>query len=123
MILIMTFENFLFKNLKTSKNKLMMKIPNKDQILKQRQEIEQELLELLKQTKSDFNLEDIKEIIYNEQDNDDLMQVFAMFDRGGDMGEMSNILELINDAWNYFPHKCLGGLCPMEKLLENQNNL
>lgn len=92
------------------------------EITEKRKEIEQELLQLLKQTKSNFDLEHIKEVIYNEQDNDDLMQVFAMFDRGGAIGEMSNILELVNDAWNYFPHKCLAGLCPMEKLLESQEN-
>ena len=43
------------------------------QILERRKEIEQELLEMLKETESDFTLEDIKEIIYNEEDNDDMI--------------------------------------------------
>ena len=43
-----------------------------------------------------------------------------MFDRGGDMTELKNILELASDAWNYFPHKALGGISPAEKLLEYQ---
>jgi len=50
--------------------------------------------------------------------------------RGGDASELtplesslsltglSNVLELVTDAWNYFPHKTLGGLSPAEKLLE-----
>lgn len=32
-----------------------------------------------------------------------------------------NVLELVNDAWNFFPHKALGGLSPEEKRLEYQN--
>ena len=43
-----------------------------------------------------------------------------MFDRGGDASELSNVLELVTDAWNYFPHKALGGISPAEKLLEYQ---
>jgi len=75
-------------------------------------------LEMLKETESDFGLDDIKEIIYNEDGQDSLTDVIAMFDRGGDASELSNILELVNDAWNYFPHKVIGGLSPAEKLLE-----
>ncbi|MGE5444326.1 MAG: hypothetical protein ACM3SR_06935 [Ignavibacteriales bacterium] len=47
--------------------------------------------------------------------------VVAMFNRGGDASELSNILELASDAWNYFPHKALNGLSPAEKLLKYQN--
>lgn len=93
-----------------------MDTESKQQILERRKEIEQELLDFLKETKSDFGLEDIKDAIYNEEETDDMMKVVAMFDRGGDASELSNILELVTDAWNYFPHKCLGGLCPMEKI-------
>mgnify|MGYP001563297483 FL=1 len=48
-----------------------------------------------------FTLDDTKKIIYNEEDNDDMMKVVAMFDRGGDASELSNVLELVTDAWNY----------------------
>lgn len=92
----------------------------RQQILMKRKEIGNELTELLKETKSDFTLGDVKEAIYNEEDSDDIMKVVAMFDRGGDASELENILELISDAWNYFPHKILGGLSPAEKLLEYQ---
>lgn len=95
-----------------------MEIKNLEQILIKRQEIEQELVSLLKDTKSDFILEDIKEIVYNEEGQDDLTDVVAMFDIGQGAGEMSAILETINDAWNYFPHKIIDGLSPAEKLLE-----
>ena len=43
-----------------------MKNESKKQILERRKEIEKELLEMLKETKSDFGLDDIKKIIYNE---------------------------------------------------------
>ena len=73
---------------------------------------------MLEETESEFGLDDIKKIIYNEDGQDCLTDVVAMFDRGGDILELSNILELVNDAWNYFPHKVIGGLSPAEKLLE-----
>ena len=50
-----------------------------------------------------------------------MMKVVAMFDRGGDASELENVLELVSDAWNYFPHKALGGLSPADKTLEYRN--
>ena len=93
----------------------------KEQIFKRRKEIEQELVDMLKETESDFTLDHVRDAIYNEEDNDDMMKVVAMFDRGGDASELSNVLELVTDAWNYFPHKVLGGISPAEKLLEHHN--
>lgn len=95
-----------------------MKIESKKQILERRKEIEQELIDMLKETESDFSLQDVKKIILYEEDSDDMMKVVAMFDRGGDIVEMNNILELVSDAWNYFPHEALGGISPAEKFLE-----
>ena len=99
-----------------------MEIESKQQILERRKEIEQEIVDMLKKTKSPFSLEHIKDIIFHEEDNDDMQKVIAIFDRGGDTSELSNILELANDAWNYFPHKIINGLSPAEKLLEYQNS-
>ena len=98
-----------------------MHILNRQQIFERRREIEHELVEMLKKTKSDFSLQDILDSIYHEEDSDDMMKVVAMFDRGGDASELDTILELINDTWNYFPHCVLDGLSPAEKLLEYQN--
>ena len=97
-----------------------MKIESKQQILERRKELEQELVEMLKETESDFTLDDVRDIIYNEKDNNDMMKLVAMFDRGGDVSELSNVLEMISDAWNYFPHKILNGISPAEKLLEHR---
>ncbi|OGL66841.1 hypothetical protein A3F52_05145 [Candidatus Uhrbacteria bacterium RIFCSPHIGHO2_12_FULL_47_11] len=104
-----------------------METESKQQILERRKEIEQGLTDMLKETdptsprlrrgKEQFTLQDVKDVIFHEEDNDDMMKVIAMFDRGGDATELENVLELVNDAWNYFPHKVLGGLSPAEKLL------
>ena len=95
-----------------------MELENKAQILRRRKEIEKELLDMLKETKGDFGLGEIKEIIYNEDGQDSLTDIIAMFDTGQGAAELQNVLELVNDAWNYFPHKVIGGLSPAEKLLE-----
>ena len=98
-----------------------MEIESKQQILERRKEIEQEIVDMLKETESDFTLDHVRDVIYHEKDNDDMMKVVAMFDRGGDASELSNVLELVTDAWNYFPHKALNGISPAEKLLEHHN--
>jgi len=98
-----------------------MPTENKAQILQKRRKIEQELVYMLKETESDFTLDHVRDAIYNEEDNDDMMKVVAMFDRSGDASELSNVLELVTDAWNYFPHKVLGGISPAETLLKHHN--
>jgi Ran GTPase-activating protein (RanGAP) involved in mRNA processing and transport len=92
------------------------------EIFARRQEIEQELADLLEVTGSDFTLDHIKDVIYNEEEQDDFTRVVAMFDRGGDASELENVLDLVTDAWNYFPHKSLDGLSPAEKALEYQKS-
>ena len=93
------------------------------QILQRRKEIEQELVALLKDSESDFSLEDVKEIIYNEDGQDSLTDIIAMFDNGLGLVELENVLEIVNEAWNYLPHKILNGLSPAEKLLENKEKV
>jgi len=87
---------------------------SKEEIIKQKHEIEQEFIDLLEEHQSNYTLGDIKEIIYNEDGQDDLTKIIRIFDRGGDASELDNILELATDAWNYFPHKLLNNRSPME---------
>ena len=91
-----------------------------EEIAKKRKTIEKKLTAMLQETKNDFGLNNIKNIIYNEKGQDDLTGIIAMFDIGQRAVELENVLDLINDAWNYFPHKSLNGLSPAEKLLEYQ---
>ena len=95
-----------------------MEVESKQQILERRKEIEQDILDMLKEVKSDFKLKDVLAVIYNEEETDDMMKAVAMFDTGSDASELENVLELVSDAWNYFPHKTLGGLSPADKALE-----
>ena len=57
-----------------------MEIENLEQILERRKEIEQELTDMLKETKSDFTLDHVRGAIFHEEDNDDMMKIVAMFD-------------------------------------------
>lgn len=94
---------------------------SKEEIIEYRREIEADINELLDETRSDFTLDDAKEVIYEEEGNDDMQKIIAMFD-DGNPENLSNIIELVTDAWNYFPHKLLDGLSPAEKLLEHRQN-
>ena len=97
-----------------------MEIETQEQINTKKKEVEQELMDLLVETKSDFTLDHIKEIIYDEEDQDDLTDVIAMFDTGQGAAGLDTVLELVNDAWNYFPHKIIGGLSPAEMILKHR---
>lgn len=88
-------------------------------ILEKRKEIEKELSTLVKKTKSDISLEEIQDIIYDETDFDDLNNIIRMFDMGSPY-ELQNVIEILNDAWNYFPHRILNGLCPAEMLHQDK---
>ena len=86
---------------------------SRENIIERRKEIEQELADMLEQTGSDFTVEDVVSAIYKEEDNDDMQKIIAMFD-DGDPVNLSNALELVTDAWNYFPHRAIGGKSPVD---------
>lgn len=90
-----------------------------DEIDEYKTEVEADVNQLLEDTKSDFTLDDVKDAIYNEEENDDMQKVIAMFDDGNPVN-LSNAVEIATDAWNYFPHKVLNGLSPAEVLLEHK---
>ena len=92
-----------------------MNAESKQHTIERRKQIEDEITEPLEATGSDFTFNDVRMAIYEEEDNDDTQKIVAMFDNG-DPVNLSNVLELVTDAWNYFPHKALGGLSPVEKV-------
>lgn len=88
-------------------------------ILAERERIERDLSALIKKTKSDISLKEIQDIIYEETDFEDYNDVIRRFDMGSPY-ELQNAIELLNDAWNYFPHRVLNGLCPAEIVSQNK---
>ena len=72
-----------------------MNIESQKQILTRRNEIEQELADMLKETKSEFSIQHVRDAIFDEEDNDDMMKVVAMFDRGGDVSELLTFTQLL----------------------------
>ncbi len=70
-----------------------------------------DIIGLLEEANSDFTLDNVKDVIYNEKDTSDMQKVIAMFD-DGNPENLSNIIETVTDAWNCFSHKALGGRCP-----------
>lgn len=90
------------------------------ELLMKRKEIETEIAELLNQAKSFFDVKDVKEAVYEEEGTSDMQDIIAMFDTGElNAPSIDSVLEVVSDAWNYFPHRQLNNLCPkevMEKL-------
>lgn len=86
-------------------------------LMMKRKEIESELSDLLSQADSYFDVEDVKQAIYEEDSTSDMQDIIAMFDTG-EKGAPSidAVLEVISDAWNHFPHRSLDGLCPQEMM-------
>jgi len=89
--------------------------PNSDEILNKRQQISEQFEQIIQKTNSPLKFEDIKNIIYNESGRQDIQKIINNFQNINDFSELQQIVSLIMDAWNYWPHKNLGGLAPVEK--------
>jgi len=98
----------------------MMKNETEKSIHERQKKIEESLLALIKELKVSLTVDKIKKIIYREKGHRELNEITKEFDRGQNLEEFNKILQLLNDAWNYFPHKSLNGLSPAEKILEYQ---
>jgi hypothetical protein len=95
-----------------------MIIESKQNILKHRKEIKEELVDMIKETKSDFSLQNVLDAVFYEEDNEDMMKIISVFYHGGGTKKLHNIVELVNKAWIYFPHKSLNCLSLSEELLK-----
>lgn len=93
---------------------------SKKEIAQKRNDIEKQLNKIISLLELNITFDEIKEIIYNEQDQGVLHEIIGKFDTGQDIDELNKILAVVNEAWNYFPHKLLDGLSPVEKILENK---
>lgn len=101
---------------------LERKTPITLELFNKRKEVEIGLIKMLSKSKSDYDIDDIKEIIFEEHDIEDMHELIRIFD-DGNTDDLSNVLELISDAWNYFPHRVLNGQCPNEKMMKYRNGI
>jgi len=99
----------------------MTKIESKEGILERRKKIEQKLQDQLKAMGKDESVwQEIRDAIYRENRSTPLVLI-PMFGECRNASQLSAVLALVTEAWNYFPHEGLGGLSPAEKMLEYQN--
>jgi len=88
-----------------------------------RREIENQVKAIIDYYKVDTTFEEIRETVFVENDQKDfnnLVQIFA--DKIANLEKLNAVLQVVNAVWNYFPHKSLNGLCPMEKISESQQD-
>lgn len=92
-------------------------------ILQKRKETERKLKYFLKKYRTDLDLDIyyIKDVIYDENGLESLHEIIFLFKEVRDLDELNTIQGVINDAWNYFPHRSLGGLSPHEIHMESLN--
>ena len=86
-----------------------------------RKRIESQVREIINYYKVDTTIEEIKETVFNEDGQEDfnkLIELFVSKINSGNLDEINEVLKFVNAVWNYFPHKSLKGLSPVEKLKE-----
>ena len=81
--------------------------------------IESQVREIINYYQVDTTFEEIKETVFNEDGQEDfnkLIELFVGRINSGNLDEINEVLKFVNAVWDYFPHKCLKGLSPVEKV-------
>jgi hypothetical protein len=95
-------------------------LSNIDRIVEYRPLICARILYLLVDFQSEATVDDIKRAIFEHDGIRDPNECFAdlvdLF-RAGE-GDLDAVMPVIQDAWNYFPHRSLGGRCPAEVIVD-----
>ena len=72
---------------------------------------------------------DVKEKVLGDDDPDPMSANLqfqkwwmAYFPQIKDLDEFNEVLKVFVDAWNYFPHRSLGGKSPMQMIIQAQND-
>jgi len=96
--------------------------------MKNAESVENKLQELINQ----YNLGEvltidmIKDLVWREEGdkafNSFIEKASNHFNNIKDVNELNRVLQVFNDTWNYFPHKCLNGKSPMQAVEESKNN-
>jgi ATP-dependent Clp protease ATP-binding subunit ClpA len=100
-----------------------MDVPTRKDILKKQKKTEKKLMELLKAVKREDRFDEIAEIIYSETSPDGMMDIIKILTPKGANADLKEIVATVNDAWNYFPHEIIGGMCPADLLLTAHGKL
>lgn len=89
--------------------------------------IELRLLSLLQEVGSTAPLGYIKQLIFEARPTDFsayLTKMLEILDSGGDTTTAdTGLVRVIQDAWNYFPHRSLDGHCPAELVTRERSVL
>jgi len=83
--------------------------------------IESQVREIINYYQVDTTFEEMKEMVFNENGQKDfnkLIERFIFTMNSNNLDEINEVLKFINAVWNYFPHKSLKGLSPIEKIKE-----
>jgi hypothetical protein len=83
--------------------------------------IEAHLASLLQQSGTTATVEDIKGMIFDaglSGFREYIANMFGLFEAPGSIVDIDGALPVIQDAWNYFPHRALRGQCPADLLEE-----
>jgi len=73
---------------------------------------------------SNITVADVKDIIWNEQNSNLGSRMAFEIAEQNPKTKFENVLQIMNDAWNHFPHKRLNGLAPrdmVERINEDAN--
>lgn len=92
----------------------------KEKIIQKRVDVEKQINKIISLLSIGVSFNELKEMIYNEHGQSTLHEIIRKFDVGQDIDELNKIILVVNDFWNYYPHKVLGGLSPAEKILANK---
>ena len=91
-----------------------------DQIVEYRTLLSARILYLLVDFQSEATVEDVKQLILEHDGKThpsecfvDLIELFR-----AEAADVNSLLPVIQDAWNYFPHRSLGGRCPAEVMVD-----
>jgi len=89
------------------------------EIGKIRKTIELQIRKIINYYQIDTTFEEIEELIFNEEGRKDFSRLARLFEskiNSDNLDEINEVLKFVNAAWNYFPHKSLKGLSPIERL-------
>ena len=71
-----------------------------------------------------LTIDTVKDLVWHEEGdkafNEFTERVLGYFNNIRDVDELNGILQVFNDAWNYFPHKCLNGQSPAQVVGEDK---